>query len=110
LVILGRGTCIPAITGTPVTPIIAVIMQEIQQPLNHVFPGDPCEVEAVFGMPLKELLQSEESHELPDHRLLGKERMGPRYPSPHGYIWGLTAFMLRPLLHKLFKPVFQLRN
>ena len=110
MVILGKGTTIPAITGTPVTPIIAVLTQEIQKPLHRVFPGDKSEVEVVFGMSLQELLDVEESHELPDHRLLGKERMGPRYPSPHGHIWGLTAFMLRPLLHKLYKPVFQLRK
>lgn len=110
MVILGRGTTIPAITGTPVTPIIAVMMQEIQQPLHEAFPGDKSEVDVVFGISLQELLNTEESHELPDHRLLGKERLGPRYPSPHGHIWGLTAFMLKPLLHKLYKPVFQLRK
>lgn len=110
LTILGQGTTIPAITGTPVTPMIAVMTQEIRQPLQEMFPGDKGEVDVVFGMPIQELLKTEGSHELPDHRLLGKERMGPRFPSPHGYIWGLTAFMLRPLLHKLYRPIFNLKN
>lgn len=108
VVILGRGTTIPAITGTPVTPIIAVMLQEIQHPLPELFPGCENEVEAVFGMSLEELLQTETSHELPNHRLLGNDRHGPLYPSPYGDIWGLTAFMLRPLLHKLYRPVFKL--
>ena len=138
LVILGGGTTIPSITGTPVTPIIAVMMQDlwlhlpksakgdsrsIASPSNSsqsfiadVFPGDKSEVDAVFGMPLEQLLREETSHELPDHRLLGKERRGPRYPTPthigddDTYVWGLTAFMLRPLLHKLYRPVFGLKK
>ena len=117
LVILGRGTTIPANTGTPVTPIIAVMMQELQQEqppttssIQDVFPGDKSEVEHVFGVSLEQLLREEESHELPDHRLLGKKRQGPRFPSPYGHIWGLTAFMLRPLLHKLYRPVFHLKK
>jgi NUDIX domain len=110
MVILGRGTTVPAITGTPVTPIIAVMTRTIQQPLHHIFPGDKSEVDVVFGISLQELLATEHNHELPNHPLLGKDRVGPRYPSPHGHIWGLTAFMLRPLLHKLFRPVFQLKR
>lgn len=145
LVILGRGTTIPAITGTPVTPVIAIMMQDLrlhlpescrvgdntdisrydttikashafnqQSIVPDVFPGDKSEVDAVFGMPLEQLFREETSHELPDHRLLGKERRGPRFPTPphigndDTYIWGLTAFMLRPLLHKLYRPVFGL--
>lgn len=112
----------PSIRGTPVTPIIAVMMQplgvdpSLQQQqasfngyhsLESTFPGCDHEVETVFGMSCQELLQQEDSHTLPPHPKLGSNRQGPRYPSPHGYIWGLTAFMVRPLLHKLYQPVFQ---
>ena len=138
LVILGRGTTIPSIAGTPVTPIIAIMMQDLrlhmpksvagdsniatslhnkqQSIIADVFPGDKSEVDVVFGVPLEQLLREETSHELPDHRLLGKERRGPRFPTPthigddDTYIWGLTAFMLRPLLHKLYRPVFGLKK
>lgn len=124
LVILGRGTTIPAINGTPVTPIIAVMMQELRPEndlqqsqsdgssthIQDAFPGDNSEVDHVFGMPLEQLLREEDSHELPNHRLLGSQRQGPRFPSPYGHIWGLTAFMLRPLLHNLYRPVFQFKK
>lgn len=110
LVMLGQGTTLPATTGTPVTPMIAVMMKEFQgEHLSECFPGDRSEVEVVFGMPLQELINTEHTHQLPEHPLLEKATIGPRYPSPHGPIWGLTAFMIRPLLHNLFQPAFQLK-
>ena len=111
LVILGKGSTFPAATGTPVTPIIVVITRDFgQQSIHEFFPGDSSEVEAVFGMHVRELLKTESIHKLPDHPLVAKQTMGPRYLSPHGYIWGLTAFMIQPLLHRLYKPVFRLEE
>jgi len=32
--------------------------------------------------------------------------LGPVYETEYGRIWGLTAVVLRPVLHGIFKPVF----
>lgn len=97
--ILGMGTAVPSIKGIPVTPVVAILPDEMQQDMLE---GDPKEVDLVFCRPVSSLLEEETS------RHLG--RLGtpaPVYPTPHGDIWGLTAFFLRPILHKLLQPVFQ---
>jgi hypothetical protein len=97
--ILGMGTAVPSIKGIPVTPVIAILPYEMQ---HDMLSGDPREVELVFCRPVSSLLDEETS------RHLGRlGRPAPVYPTPHGDIWGLTAFVLRPILHKLLRPVFE---
>jgi len=97
--IIGKASPIPSITGMPVTPVIAVFSHDIDR---HTFPGCPSEVEDVFCVSLKELLDAETSQ--------WSERFRanvPVFPLLNGKkIWGLTAIVTRPLLHKLFKPTF----
>ena len=106
--ILATATPLPALNGTPVTPVLAAFLPEISQPLSHHFPGDPGEVDTIFGVSVVDLLAEETVHELP------KNRMGltqaPVFPSPHGNIWGLTAYILRPYLHQVLRPAFELQG
>jgi len=102
--ILGKAAKLPSLRGTPVTPVLGVLWHDLSKSnLQNVFPGSPGEVDVVFTVSVKELLQSETSRELPENRF--KLRHGPVFPTEHGNIWGLTAYILRPLLHNLLKPV-----
>jgi hypothetical protein len=97
--ILGRATALPSIAGTPVTPIIAVLPMVIGP---DSFPGQKGEVEEIFCVSLRDLVDMETSE--PSVRF---ESEIPVFPAGGGKkIWGLTAVITRPLLHKLFKPIF----
>lgn len=97
--ILGQSTSLPSASGTPVTPIIGILPYEIDA---NTFPGNPDEVNEVFALSLKELLAIESREML--------QRFKSDVPVFHRdegeRIWGLTAVITRPLLHKLFKPAF----
>mmetsp|Transcript_1056 Transcript_1056/g.1219 ORF Transcript_1056/g.1219 Transcript_1056/m.1219 type:complete len:218 (-) Transcript_1056:36-689(-) len=97
--IIGQASPLPSITGMPVTPVIAVLPHDIDR---HTFPGCSSEVEDVFCVSLEELLENETTQ--------WSERFQANVPvfiPVNGkIIWGLTAIVTRPLLHKLFKPTF----
>ena len=95
-IIIGECTTVPSLQGTSVTAVIGVRPEPV---LFNLF--NPMEVEQVFPIPIQELLLLETSHAL--GRL---STPAPVYPTPYGTIWGLTAFILKPILHQLFKPVF----
>jgi hypothetical protein len=97
--ILGRATALPSITGTSVTPIIAVLPYIIS---NDTFPGNEQEVDEVFYVSLKDLVNMETMEPSPRF-----QSDIPVYPvGPGKKIWGLTAVVTRPILHNLFKPIF----
>jgi len=105
--ILGKASSLPSIRGIPVTPVIAVFPQEIFDNDRHnnntfPFPGSPSEVDEVFCISLQELIDVETTE-----RSKRFQSDIPAFPTKCGKkIWGLTAIVTRPLLHKLFKPVF----
>jgi 8-oxo-dGTP pyrophosphatase MutT (NUDIX family) len=99
VVILGKGTTVPSLKGTPVTPVLALLPNNLDESILN---GDPSEVDRVFCISIETLMQEETSKHL---KRLG--RHAPVYSSPCGDIWGLTAFILRPFLHKLLQPVFE---
>jgi nudix motif 8 len=107
----GQASWLPSIKGTPVTPYFGVLNHAFED-INAIvaaFPGDPQEVEAVFCVSLQDLLNIESAHELPNNRF--GIRMAPVFPTrEYGRIWGLTAFIVRPYLHRLLKPVFGLEK
>jgi hypothetical protein len=97
--LIGRASALPSMNGTPVTPVIAILTQQVNE---TTFPGHPKEVEKVFIVPLSTLLQVETWEQSP--------RFGtniPAYPLKEHKIWGLTAVVTRPILHQLLKPAFQ---
>jgi 8-oxo-dGTP pyrophosphatase MutT (NUDIX family) len=116
--VLGVTGTVPSLTGSPVTPVIAVFtedfdneehLQDIFQPPysnstddNNSDNHDTREVEVVFRRSLAHLMQHETSQPL---ERLGT--VGPVFPGPEGKIWGLTAVILRPLLHAVIIPAFR---
>ena len=105
LEIIGHATAVPSIKGTPVTPVLGVLPHDVTtSDIHDIFPGHPGEVENVFCVSLAELLQVETSQK--------SERFRaniPVFPTNDGHkIWGLTAVIVRPMLHKLLRPVFGL--
>lgn len=106
--VLGTATPLPSIRGVPVTPVLAGMLHyNLKSPITRTFAGDGgSEVDLVFSVSLKELVQVETTHTIPKTRFNFKSDQAPIYPTAHGKIWGLTAYILRPVLHKLLKPVF----
>lgn len=97
--IIGRASAVPSIKGTPVTAFVGVLPYEIS---HDSFPGSPDEVDEVFCVALSELINIETAEPSPRFK-----SSTPVFPTREGKkIWGLTAVVARPLLHKLFKPVF----
>ena len=95
------GVCapVPSISGIPVTSVLAMHTSPLTC-LETVFPGSPDEVDRVFSVALETLLEVETSKPL--------GRLGtpaPVFVVQGEEIWGLTAFVLRPLLHKVLKPI-----
>ena len=110
LQIVGQAVSLPALRGTPVTPVIAGWMEDFSS-ADHVaqyFPGDPREVAQVFTVPLQRLVEVETTRRLPQNRF--GVTQGPVFPTEQGNVWGLTAYILRPLLHTLLGPVFGLQK
>ncbi|CAB9503597.1 Nudix hydrolase NudL [Seminavis robusta] len=101
--VLGQATALPSIKGTPVTPVIAVFPVPIHE---DTFPGHDGEVEEVFCVSLEDLIAMETTEPSPRFRA-----DIPVFPAGDNQrIWGLTAVITQPLLHKLFKPVFLMKN
>jgi 8-oxo-dGTP pyrophosphatase MutT (NUDIX family) len=104
--ILGETDWVPSASGTTVVPVVAAFTDEFrdEQHLQQVFYNcdDGREVERVFTRTLHDLIKSESHEPLPR---LGS--LSPIFPGKEGKIWGLTAFILRPLLHDIILPAFQ---
>lgn len=100
---IGHTTKLPSIRGIPVTPVLAVTPNKLSD-IHELFPGNPDEVDLVFSATVEDLVKNEGSHVIPNNRF--GDIMAPTFATPHGKIWGLTAFILRPLLHKILKPVY----
>ena len=86
--IIGKASAVPSITGMPVTPVVGVLPHDIDR---HTFPGCPNEVEDVFSVSLKELLEVE-TYERSERF----QENVPVFPALNGKkIWGLTAIVTR---------------
>jgi len=106
--VLGTTTPLPSIRGVPVTPVLAAMLDyNLKSPITRTFQGDGgSEVDLVFAVPLEELVARESTHTIQPTRFNFESDQAPIYPTAHGDIWGLTAYILRPVLRKLWKPVF----
>lgn len=127
--ILGRTQPVPSMQGKKVTPIIGMCNYNLPHhstnEFESIFPGNPDEVDWIFTIPIRELMEGETSEPLErwstsyNSNDKGKKMMkknvvlGPAFHIPEcskkrdgDKIWGLTAIVLRPLLKKVFGPVF----
>lgn len=106
--ILGKTGKVPSLTGIMVTPVVGAFNRDLpssSEEFVRLFPGNEGEVDSVFTVSVRKLLENETSEPLP--RLggaRGKEAMGPVFPTANGKVWGLTAIVLRPILHEILKP------
>ena len=100
-IVIGQCTAVPSIRGTPVTSVLAVRPDPILLSVQETFLVNEQEVEEVFVISVQQLLDTESTEEL------GRiSAPAPIFPTEFGTIWGLTAFVLRPILHQLLKPVY----
>ena len=100
LIMLGQTESIPSAKLVPVTPYFAYFRHQIPN-VEDLFPGNESEVAKVFALTVHELLDIEDTMRI---KRLGMN--GPVFPTDHGDIWGLTALVLKPILHEVLKPVF----
>ena len=125
LSILGQAQPVPSMTGNRVTPIIGQINYDLphfsSDEFKRLFPGNSDELDWIFTIPIEQLIAEETSEPLKKWgdqdlaKIKGKyEYWGPVFPVPDveerrtgDRIWGLTASVLRPLLHRVFKQVFR---
>ena len=112
--VLGKTQPIPALTGTLVTPVIAIIKHDLCD-LNEAIETDRKvenyhshkndEVDQIFFRSIEELIQSEKMQTIKWSRTNdfthSEDTKAPVYPGNEGQIWGLTAFILRPILNLL---------
>jgi NTP pyrophosphohydrolases including oxidative damage repair enzymes len=99
---LGRTGDIPSMRNVPVTPVVGMFQEEFtMSQVEQFFPGNQTEVERIFAVPMDELWRVEGKEYLPR---LGVN--GPVYDTIHGKIWGLTALILHPILHRVLIPAF----
>jgi len=129
LTILGQTQPVPSMRGSKVTPIIGAINYDLplctSEQFPTLFPCNPEEVDWIFTVPLRELMDKETSEPLrreekDGERVSEKKKddrqapWGPVFPVPENdgrkregdKIWGLTGIVLRPLLKTVFGPVF----
>ena len=126
--ILGQTQPVPSLTGSYVQPIIASINYDLpnhtSKEFKTLFPGNIDEVDWIFTIPMKDLIQNEISEPLQrwntsyskDRKKSKQEVLGPVFHIPNDYvekkkddkIWGFTAIVLRPLLKKVFRPAFDI--
>ncbi len=123
--ILGRTQPVPSMQGKKVTPIIGMCNYDLPhhstEEFETIFPGNPDEVDWIFTIPIRDLMEGETSEPLERWSTSyshdkGKKKnvaLGPAFHIPEcsnkregDKIWGLTAIVLRPLLRKVFGPVF----
>lgn len=123
--IIGKTQPIPSLNGTMVTPVVAVLNYDLGSVSNitHLFgtngkeinseninenhEGGGGEVDFVFVRSIQELVTSESTEKL--SWMQGQTNLSalaPMYPGTEGKIWGLTAFILQPILKHVLIPTF----
>ena len=120
LYIVGCTSEVPSLRGTPVTPVLAMYAATKDDPtelttayLARMWPGNRDEVDVVFTVPLETLIKQHDfvmdlSYEPGDDRPSLKKllhKAPPQYSTSFGRIWGLTAYILQPILDKLLIPL-----
>jgi 8-oxo-dGTP pyrophosphatase MutT (NUDIX family) len=107
--IIGQTTSLPSIKFVPVTPVVALYHDRVVGQVSNIWPGSTSEVDLVFTVSIEELLKVETKETLANNRFGFEDSKAPvfriKYQGEEIKIWGLTAYILKPLLHKLFKPV-----
>ena len=126
ITVLGQTQPVPSMTGHKVTPIVGAINYDMpchtSPQFAKLFPGNPEELDWIFTVPIRDLIETETAEPLERWKTNYSEDggrrhappMGPVFPVPEGHrkeegdkIWGLTAIVLRLLLRRVLGPVFE---
>ena len=97
--IVGKMQTVPALTGTPVTPILGIIetssCKDLIQELSTTL--DSVEVDAIFSKSLNDLIHVRRE-KIVEHK--GKSYLMPLYGDDDDpfLVWGLTAWMVQAFL------------
>lgn len=125
--ILGKTQSIPAMNGTMVTPVVALLAFDLGPCIQDIFEhfddvsslhkknnfSNKREVEYIFTRSIQELADSESAEKIrwshSANLKTGKTEAiyhdyAPIFPGKEGKIWGLTAFILRPILKDILIP------
>ena len=112
LYIFGRTTSVPSLRGTPVTSVLGIynISRHCNSvPITKVWSGNPSEVELVFTVPITTLVEEQMQASTSDSTIFKRsatksKSSSPQYPTANGTIWGLTAYILQPIVSKILIP------
>ena len=113
LYIFGSTTAVPSLRGIPVTSVLGLYHTSNMtstELISKIWPGNPSEVEVVFTMPVTKLIKEQKlSSSSADSTVFDRtswsvKSPSPKYPTPHGTIWGLTGYILQPIIHKMLIP------
>jgi 8-oxo-dGTP pyrophosphatase MutT (NUDIX family) len=114
LYIFGCTTAVPSLRGTPVTPVLGIYnisRHNNNEPIAQIWPGNPSEVELVFTVPVTTLIEKQRPTSTVDNTLFDRTSSSnhklsfPQYPTSNGTIWGLTAYILQPIIKKMLIPL-----
>jgi len=104
--LVARCTAVPAITGTIVHPVVGFLERDVgPAPHGHL---DACaaEVDRIFALSLDELYDPALNPQRGDPKRGRSGRWPVFLGDPGGAeVWGLTAFILRAVLHDLVTPL-----
>ena len=112
LYIFGSTTAVPSLRGIPVTSVLGIYhtdQRSRNESITQLWPGNPSEVELVFTVQTSALIQAHRTQSNVDIAMVDRaatksESQSPQYPTSHGTIWGLTAYILQPIVQKILLP------
>jgi hypothetical protein len=125
--VFGSASAVPSLRGTPVTPVLAMYAATKDDPspvltteyLGQLWPGNRDEVDVVFTVPVETLMKQhtgvemtttdrrfQEPSELVQTSKKNTTKVPPQYSTSFGRVWGLTAYILQPIVEKLLIPMF----
>ena len=109
LYIFGCTTAVPSLRGTPVISVLGFYHrrnQSSEAPITQLWPGNPSEVELVFTVPVTTFVEEQNQSSSVETTVFDRSSSNikspsPKYPTSHGTIWGLTAYILQPIIQKM---------
>ena len=110
--VLGCTTAVRSLRGLPVTSVLGFYNRNIlstgsdDEPITQLWPGNPSEVEMVFTVPVTTLIKEQTTVDTTfiKRAATKNESNSPQYPTSQGTIWGLTAYILQPIVQQMLLP------
>uniref|UniRef100_A0A7S1U5N8 Nudix hydrolase domain-containing protein n=1 Tax=Phaeomonas parva TaxID=124430 RepID=A0A7S1U5N8_9STRA len=107
--VLGYCETVPAVTGTLVTPVVAVLQPDLAE--LRPFTLSDGEVDEVFSLPLAGIVSGEllemRPYETKKHQVRTKSGALPVFHGGPHEVWGLTAMILHGFIENCLRPQLQ---